>query len=350
MKTPYVFTTSEASQSLLTFARDQVKNKKYAISWPNAIPSLKEAPAMFPGQVMVLQSCSGEGKSTISKWWIKQIAKSILIQGDESSQNKVLSCVLEETIEKARANTMSSPIVFSEVATGNADLKKLLRATAESANDPIYYVGPSMAGGIIHPNAAEFEGIKPRHLGEIVYNLQSEQNINIVAATLDYIQIMSDNAGTRDNMTSKVLNASNEILNVARSTLRCPIMVCAQSKVEVKGRQNKIPGLYDVQWSSQIAQDADIVWSIWKISQESFGTKVYIGGVEVYPFDDVYVVSVCKWRDVGMSGLTFILCSGKPFGEFFEIPFDFFSSLGVDQMKAMRVRNFMDLPENVRKF
>ena len=152
------------------------------------------------------------------------------------------------------------------------------------------------------------------------------------------------------DMVSKVLNCSNELLAIARTTMRCPVIVCAQSKPEVKSRQNKIPGLYDIHWSSQISMDADIVWSIWKISKDSFGTKVYIGGVEVYPFTDIYLVSVCKWRDTPLEGLSFILCSGKPFGEFFEIPFDFFSSLGVDQMKAMRVRNFMDLPENVRKF
>lgn len=347
MTNPYVFTNSEASQALVGLARQQIENADRAFSWSVKVPSLNDAPPMFPGQVMVLHACSGEGKSAVSKWLVKQMAQAI--KDKFSQKDKILSVVLEETIELARANTMSVPVNFAEIAAGKADLNMLLRAVAHSAGDPIYYVGPSIMGGLINPNAADFEGITPKQLGEIFYQLQTEQDINAVGVVLDYIQIMSDNRRSIDRYP-RVTNASMELLNVARSTLRCPLVICAQSSKEVKERSNKIPGLYDIQHSSQIAQDADIVWSMWHPASEPFGTKINIMGKEIFPFNDIFIVSVCKWRNTAMLGKMFILCGGKPFGDFFEIPFEVLSEISPDDVKRLRVRNFMDLPESVRKF
>lgn len=348
--TPYVFTTSEASQALVGFARQQNENVDKAFLWSPLVPSLDEAPPIFPGQTMVLHAASGEGKSSVSKWLIKEMAKAVTSRFENDKvRHKILSVVLEETIELARANTMSHPITFAEIASGKADVKQVLKAVADSALDPIYYVGPSIMGGLINPNAAEFNGITPKQLGEIFYQLQTEQNVSVAGVCLDYIQIMSDNRNSTDRYP-RVTNASMEMLNVSRSTLRCPVIICAQSSKEVKERGNKIPGLYDIQHSSQIAQDADIVWSMWHPASEPFGTQIKIMGKEIFPFNDIFIVSVCKWRNTSLNGKMFILCGGRPFGNFFEIPFDVLSSISPDDVKQLRVRNFMDLPESVRKF
>lgn len=350
MATPYVFTTSEASQALVGFARQQIDNLDKSFDWSDQVPALKDAPAIFPGQIMVLHACSGEGKSSVSKWLVKEMAKAVKNKFDQSQKTKILSVVLEETIELARAATMLNPVVFAEIASGRADMQQVLKAVAQSATDPIYYIGPSVMGRIINPNAAEFNGFSPAMLGEVFYKLQAEQQVNVAGVVLDYIQIMSDNKNSTDRYP-RVTNASMELLNVARSTLRCPLVVCAQSKAEVKERSNKVPGLYDIQHSSQIAQDADIVWSMWHPASEPFGTPIKIMGNEIFPFNDIFIVSVCKWRDVPMAGKMFILCGGRPFGNFFEVPLDLLTSINPDDVKkTLRVRSFMDLPESIRKF
>lgn len=349
MSTPYVFSPAEANQALISFAKYQKEHKNYAIGWNPLIPSLKEAPPLFPGQIFVLHAASGEGKSSFSKYWIREVAKAILANHDPKENNKILSIVLEETIELSRAATMSSPLDFAQIATGNANLKEVLVAISDSANDPIYYIGPSISGGIIHPNATEFNGITPKQLGEAFYELQTEQQVNIVAACLDYIQIMSDNKNSSERY-SRVTNASMELLNVSRSVLKCPLLVCAQSKADVKERANKIPGLYDIQHSSQIAQDADIVWSMWHPASEPFGTPIKLGGKDIFPFNDIFIINICKWRNVPLQGLMFILCGGKPFGNFFEIPYSVFTSINVDDAKMLKAKAWMDLPTAARSF
>lgn len=349
MTSPYVFTTIEANQALAGFTQQQIDNIDRAFEWSEKVPALQEAPPIFPGQIMVLHACSGEGKSSVSKWMLKEMARLVQLKFDKAQNYKVLSVVLEETIELARAATMSTPVSFAEIAAGKADRQQVLAAIAKSVDDPIYYVGPSIMGGMINPNAADFNGIAPKDLAEIFVRLERENQVNIAGVVLDYIQIMSDNRNSTDRYP-RVTNASMELLNVARSTLRCPLVLCAQSSREVKDRGNKIPGLYDIQHSSQIAQDADIVWSMWHPASEPFGTKINIMGKEIFPFNDIFVVSVCKWRNTAMLGKMFILCGGKPFGDFFEVPFEVLSDISPDDVKRLRVRNFMDLPESVRKF
>ncbi len=166
-KLPYLFDASEANQAVMEFATKQAANKHLSLGWPSSFPSLKEAPSLFPGQIWVVQACTGEGKSALSSWWSNLVQTTAMYNNTETNKSACLNVVLEESIEHNRVRTMGIPLDFIKIATGEADLNEVRRAIEMSVDDPMFYIGPSMTGASIHPDAANFRGLSPHQLGVI---------------------------------------------------------------------------------------------------------------------------------------------------------------------------------------
>lgn len=346
--TPYVFSAQEADTLIMHQAESRKKLKATTIGWGENFPTLKAygAPPIFAGQTWVIQGCPGEGKSLFGSWFAQHCMRHIL--DNDQDKRIVLKAVLEEGVEIARARSMSYPIDFKLVASGDADLEGLRVNMMKSADDPIYYIGPSMAGEIIHPDAAAFKGLTPREIGLAAYGLKTEYKLELAAFICDYIQLMTDNERSSKRY-EQITNASTELLQLGISVLRCPVLVLAQSKLsEVKDRQDKIPGLKDIQHSSQISQDADVVWSTWYPANDyPLYSTLKIDSVQVPVLRDMLVVKILKWRGCGskISNRIMMVCMGKPFGELFEVSLSDLSKIDVGFLRSRGIENYVDILE-----
>jgi hypothetical protein len=353
------YSAGEASQMLMEFADNQQTQRHRAIPWPKEFPTLqKYAPDLFPGQVMVFQSCPGEGKSLFGSWFKRYVANRIIEHsGANIAQNKdvVLSYVLEETVELERVRTMRKPLDFVKIASGELSRQDLLDAVIDSAVDPIFYYGLAMAGQIIHPSAKNYAGMTPNEYGEAIYKLQVEDGFNVQTSVIDYIQLSPDNKRS-DDWVKRVSNASIEHLHVARNTVKGPSLFLAQSNINVvKERAGKIPELRDIQWSSQIGKDADIVLSAWKIIADvPLGKSITLnargGKFNIPSLKDLIVVRVSKYRNCAdVTGETFVMCMGKPIGNLFEVSLDVLNSLDVDYLASRGIDKYVNIPESMRR-
>ncbi len=78
---------------------------------------------------------------------------------------------------------------------------------------------------------------------------------------VDYLQLMTDNAGTSQNETVKIKNLSRELKLLAISQ-QTPILAIASATPDDSTDLESVPQLGQVAWSRQIAYDADWVLSM----------------------------------------------------------------------------------------
>jgi replicative DNA helicase len=99
----------------------------------------------------------------------------------------------------------------------------------------------------------------------------SEMTPNLIASKIDqyqpdivivdYLQLMTDNAGTSQNETVKIKNLSRELKLLAISQ-QIPILAIASATPDDSTDLESVPQLGQVAWSRQIAYDADWVLSM----------------------------------------------------------------------------------------
>jgi len=78
---------------------------------------------------------------------------------------------------------------------------------------------------------------------------------------IDYMQLMSDNAGTSSNETVKIKNLSRELKLLAIQQ-QIPVIAIASATPEDATDLESVPQLGQVAWSKQIAYDADFVLAL----------------------------------------------------------------------------------------
>jgi replicative DNA helicase len=78
---------------------------------------------------------------------------------------------------------------------------------------------------------------------------------------VDYLQLMTDNAGTSQNETVKIKNLSRELKLLAIAE-QVPIIAIASATPDDSTDLESVPQLGQVAWSRQIAYDADFVLSM----------------------------------------------------------------------------------------
>ena len=114
--------------------------------------------------------------------------------------------------------------------------------------------------------------LKGRQPFKIISNeIGSEMNPNLIQSKIeqykpdivfiDYLQLMSDNAGTTVNETVKIKNLSSE-LKILAITEQIPVIAIASATPDDASDLESVPQLGQVAWSKQIAYDADFVLAL----------------------------------------------------------------------------------------
>lgn len=318
-----------------------------SLQWPENMPTLrKHAKPLGPSDVMVVQGCPGEGKTLFIKWMERRLAAEF-----RGTNRVVLDVSLEEVIEKAKASTMTHITSFPAVAEKTIPRVELMRRIGLSADDPIFYMGPSLGGAAILPNHADFFGVTPQKIGENVEELRA-LGLDVGLIGLDYLQLLSPSRSRGGEEVATVLAASREYVQLARNVLRCASVVGAQSDLKkLKDRADKIPGKADVQWSSAIAQDGDVVIGLWKpYADHPLYSQIRVGKYVIPVFADMSIARVNKWRNAfDVDGRMFVIAYGNPIGELFEPDLEMMSQIDIDKVQRDGIQSLSQVrPEHMR--
>jgi hypothetical protein len=225
----------------------------------------------MPGQVVVILGQTSQYKSGFLHM-IEHAAARKLTQegrGDEILVHvSVEECVEEQAfLEFARASGEDAGML----ARGQVqDWDKLLRASVIVGGIPIYRIGDSLARSEDMPNLYMSNMIRSiKTLAEDVLDWRPK----IAGLFFDYLQAFPIDPEIRqashDSQRRLQVRSDFFRLRQAAAYFNCPVFVAVQAKQKLDGCHPPImlPGIYDGEESSSIAQRADRIISLWMPSR-----------------------------------------------------------------------------------
>jgi len=193
------------------------------------------------GQLGVLLAYPAIGKSWLALYFAVQawkVGRTPMIISLEMTEHEVRNRVL--TI---LGNGKFSHRAMSAGRLDEEDFRQW--ADVELKNKPPFKIISNEIGSETTPNliASKVEQYKP----DIIF--------------IDYLQLMSDNAGTSGNETVKIKNLSRELKMLAIQH-EIPVIAIASATPDDASDLESVPQLGQVAWSKQIAYDADFVLAL----------------------------------------------------------------------------------------
>lgn len=228
------------------------------------------APVM-PGQLCIVLAQTSHYKSGFLHFWEREAAK-MLIENKRQNESlihiSVEECIEEQIfLEFARESGENA----GKLARGIVqDWSKLEAAAIYIETVPIYRIGDSLA------RSEEFQTL---YLSNIIRSLKDLVEGKITGAALkpaaifvDYLQALPFDpevkgaGGAYSEQRRLQVRQDTYRLRQAASFFDCPVIVAVQAKQHLDGAPSKdiqIPGIYDGEESSSIAQRADRIIQLW---------------------------------------------------------------------------------------
>ncbi len=212
------------------------------------------------GELIVLAARPGVGKSALAMNIVEHVAK----QGKTVAVFS-LEMSNQQLIERLLSSMSTVPLEYiksGQLPGGVADLAKL-----RVAQDTI------CATMSLYGN--DYANIQPSEIASQCRRLKAQKGLDLVV--IDYIQLMGDNEGGKDNNRQQVVANISRSLKLLAKELNVPVIALSQLKRDaeirnIKGKEGGgEPVLSDLRESGAIEQDADIVLFIHK-DAESAGT------------------------------------------------------------------------------
>lgn len=255
-----------------TYATEQVKfirdNKHRALNF--FIPGIDNyfAP-LLPGQICaVIAQASNYKSGTLHAW---EYAAARQLQRDGREDEVIVHVSVEEAVEE------QAYLLFGietgedagDIARGNIqDWDKLYQAAIQVGNIPIYRIGDSLA------RAEDFPSLYMSNMIRSIRYMRDEllgEQLKIAAIFFDYLQAFPFDPEVRRQGNKEMqrrLQVREDIyrLRQAAAFFNCPVVVGVQAKQNLNGSPSQsmyIPGIYDGEESSAIAQRCDRIFQLW---------------------------------------------------------------------------------------
>lgn len=271
---------------------------------------------LLPWEICAVQAQTHNGKTMFTDWWERDAAEYL---SESKQEGDIVHISLEESIEAMAFTEYGRllDILPAKLARGEfGDLGKLKVAMKEIDNCRVWRIAES---------AERAEDETALTLTNIYRALKAMQEGQIAKATkirmitLDYLQALpiDPEAKKAAPEAARRLQVRDDVYKLRKMTvhLKAPIVVCVQAKQKLDGNNPpfEIPGMYDGEETSSIAQRFDRMISLWmpKVSKP-VGTKVYRENELVFQVaEDMVFAKVNKQR------------GGLPSGKVFELKTDY---------------------------
>jgi hypothetical protein len=265
---------------------------------------------VLPGQVCAIIAQTSQYKSGFLHFIEHQGAKQLMDDGREGEiliHISVEECVEEQAfLEFARHSGEDA----GELARGQVqDWNRLMEAAIRVGNIPIYRIGDSLARAEDMPNLYMSNMIRAiRTLTEDLLDWKPK----IAGLFFDYLQAFPFDpehrtGAPREDKRRLQVRADMYRLRQAAAYFKCPVFVAVQAKQHLDGANPPImlPGIYDGEESSSIAQRCDRIITLWMPKQtHPIGSTITTGLTFFRVDENLLWIKVAKQRGGLPSGKT----------------------------------------------
>jgi replicative DNA helicase len=284
-----VYTPPEVANYTKEIVERRYENRALALT--TGIPTLdKHMRPVLPGEVIVVQANTGQGKTSFMQIWARNIVKQL---HDRQDINEVVVYVSWETqVEQlglydlaAMSGVDSSSAWHGDI--GEAELLRLRDAATRRSVMPLWIIGHSLK------RRRGMDGLTLPVVSDAMRKMEDDRGIKPAIVFIDYLQKI-DPVDMRADRRVQVIDNTDKLTQLARDC-GAPVIVAAQSGRQVLTRDFKLPEIGDAQESSRIEQDADKVLSIWYTPKtEVPGRHIPELGLDVA--DDLLILGIRKQR------------------------------------------------------
>jgi hypothetical protein len=227
---------------------------------------------VLPGQLMAIIAQTSNYKSGFIHYLEDANAKRLTDAGMDD--HIIIHVSVEESIEEQAYLGLStkSGISVDDIAQGSVqDWSLLEKASATIGSIPIYRIGESLARSDDMPNLYISNMIKA--IDVIVNGDLLSWKPKVAGIFFDYLQAfpLDPQYKNMESSSKRRLQVRSDIyrLRQCAAKYRCPIIVAVQAKQTLQGAKPPIllPGIYDGEESSSIAQRSDRVLTLWMPKQ-----------------------------------------------------------------------------------
>jgi hypothetical protein len=302
MPNPYnpetaIYTPQEVADYGLAAVRQAKAYEKVGIGLDIAEIRDYFAPLM-PGQTCFVIAQTHHYKSGFLHFWEHQGGKQLNEQErfDEMIVHvSVEECVEEQAFLEFARYSKEDP---GRLARGNVqDWSKLERAAVEVGKIPIYRIGDSLA------RADDLPHLYLSNMLRSIEILIEREKRKPAAIFVDYLQALpiDPEVGKTEIQGQRRLQVRQDVyrLRAASVKFRCPVIVAAQARQILQGATKPImlPGMYDGEETSSIAQRADRIISLWmpKVTNR-VGERISVGNIDFEVEENQLWLKVVKQR------------------------------------------------------
>lgn len=271
---------------------------------------------VLPGQVAAVIAQTSQYKSGLLHFVENQLANRLV--SEDRKEEIVVHVSVEESVEEQayleyarRTGEQAGEIGIGKIQ----DWDRLKSAAVNLSTVPIYRIGDSLARAEDMPNLYMSNMI--RCIDYLENNLLGFRP-KIAALFFDYLQAfpIDPEILTQGMMDQRRLQVRSDIyrLRLAAAKYNCPVFVAVQAKQALSNCKPPvyIPGIYDGEESSSIAQRCDRILTMWMPAKTGVvGDKFNYGGKEWTVKENGLWIKVAKQR------------GGLPSGQFFPCVVDF---------------------------
>jgi replicative DNA helicase len=213
---------------------------------------------MLPGEMCMVIGQTSNGKSQFGHFWARKLAKQLDSDGRDEM---IVHVSVEEAIETMTFYSLAAETEerAGDLARGIVqDWDRLNEAIVRVGTIPIYRIGSSLARSEDYPNLTISNMIRA-----IDYIQDTWPGVRIAAMFFDYLQAFAidhENRGLNDRFNQRRHQITDDVNRLRQVSAKygCPVIVMVQAKQILNlQRPSCVPGIYDGQESSSIAQRAD---------------------------------------------------------------------------------------------
>lgn len=271
---------------------------------------------LLPGQLCAIIAQTSHYKSGLMHFIEHRAA--LQLQAENRNDEILIHVSVEEGIEEQSfmefaRETGEDP---GAIARGLVqDWSKLNHAVTKVAGIPIFRIGESLARAEDSPNLYLSNMVRAiKHLAENMLDWKPK----IAGLFFDYLQAfpIDPENKTVERAEQRRLQVRSDIyrLRQAATYFNCPVWVAVQAKQNLEGANPPImlPGVYDGEESSSIAQRCDRVLTLWMPARTHvIGERIAARGMEFTVDPNLLFIKVAKQR------------GGLPAGKVFKCRIDF---------------------------
>lgn len=301
------YTPLEAANAGIEYINQIADNKHRAM--PLYISGMQDyfAPVM-PGRIATVIAQTSHYKSGFLRFQARKTAEDIT-----SSPERENECIFwistEEDIEEQMLHEFAhySKEPINDLAHGTViDWERLLGHATEVSSVPVYRIGVSLAG---ERDTSLVDLYMSNVARELVWAVE-EFDLKPAGLFVDYLQAMPYDPEMKgaDPRSKRRLQVREDVyrLRDAAIALSCPVWVAVQAKQHLEhqiSRDFKMPGLYDGEETSAIAQRPDRVITLWMPKMDyPIGATFMLGSREFTVEENLLFARVAKQRGGFPSG------------------------------------------------